>query len=197
MDFSAESKLEASESRGDPPQRHPADEEEVDVAGSTVFRASGRAIDERGDKVLGHGLQGGAEARNDAADLCEEGGEFRQEGAVGVRLEVDTIPVLSTPEDSCTSEPFDVALQARGREAKVASEIAQIPGPVGVKKERSQDLASDAREEGRDGRYTHYALISTQFAYESTGQLVNFSPDSMTARATRTVSKRVLRDKAP
>jgi len=112
MDFSAESKLESSEGSGDPPQRHPADEEEVDVAGSTVFRASGRAIDERGDKVLGHGLQGGAEARNDAADLCEEGGEFRQEGAVGVRLEVDTIPVLSTPEDSCTSEPFDVALQA-------------------------------------------------------------------------------------
>ena len=153
--------MEASESRREPPQGHPADEEEIDVTGSTVFRASGRAVDERGDKVLGHGLQGGAEARNDAADLCEEGGEFQQEGAVGVRLEVDTIPVLSTPEDSCTSEPFDVALQARGREAEVASEIAQSTRTCRDQEERSQDLASDAREEGRDGRYTHYALVFT------------------------------------
>lgn len=112
MDFSAESKLEVSESRREPPQRHPTDEEEVDVAGSTVFRASGRAVDERGDKVLRHGLQGGAESRNEAAGFCEEGGEFRQKGAVRVWLEVDTIPVLPTPEDSRTSEPFEVTLKA-------------------------------------------------------------------------------------
>ena len=171
MNFSAESKLEASESRREPPQRHPADEEEVDVAGSTVFRASGRAVDERGDKVLGHGLQGGAESRNEAAGFCEEGGELRQKGAVRVRLEVDTIPVLSTPKDSGTSEPFEVALKAGGRKAEVASEIAQIPGPVGVKKERSEDLASDAGKEGGDGRCTHYALVSTQFAYKSINRL--------------------------
>jgi hypothetical protein len=82
--------------------------------------------------------------------------QFRQKGAVRVRLKIDPVAILTSVQDTGVHECSELALETRRANVHVLGEVAEVPPPLGMEQGRSQESLAYPRKEGINGSFlTH------------------------------------------